>query len=105
MTNSNETWVAGSVSEQINNNFHAWSTDCKTFIGPKAEQEANEYADECWNQIIDTPGMTTFCYELVDDDLVQDNDDEDPKDIQPGIRRKSLERWLKKERDKKSPQR
>ena len=58
-------FVAGSVSEQINGNWHAWSSDCKTFA---SYAEADAYATVCHNEICNQNlvGMTTFCYELRD---------------------------------------
>ena len=59
------TFVAGSVSDNVNSNWHAWSSDCKTFA---SYAEADAYATVCHNEICNQNlvGMTTFCYELRD---------------------------------------
>ncbi len=64
-------FVAGSVSTQIQQNWHAWSADVRTF---DTEDEAENYARQCHECIMNEhqPGEylreTTFCYELPNSD-------------------------------------
>ena len=58
-------FVAGSVSDNVNSNWHSWSSNSKTFA---SYIEADAYATECYSEICNENlvGMTTFCYELAD---------------------------------------